>query len=240
MLYIDHVQGDPFASPSRIRVRVKRNQTGISEKIARDQQRSIAAGDFLTRQCVKTIGRVVKGRRGSGKSGQVEMDRPDQQILERTSVLVNNEWVESRLTVGLPAAGRRILGEEAIKIFFQEVPTLVRESLLSTAINQEELEGHWQTYEEANLIRQRLRALGLVAFVTNGSILPRRSGVDDRPLNKGATVPFQSPPELEVEMDLPYSGKRKGMGIPQGITIIVATYSRATEAGYLDFFQCER
>ena len=58
-----------------------------------------------------------------------------------------------------------------------------------------------------------------MAFIANGSILPRESGVSNRPLKNG--TPFISPKSLEVELNLPNKGKIKGMGIQKGITLIV-------------------
>jgi predicted ABC-class ATPase len=88
-------------------------------------------------------------------------------------------------------------------------------------------------------VRAALADAGLVAFVGNGAVLPRRSGVDDRPLSDG--VKFLSPPSLEVAIETPNAGAIRGMGIPRGITLIVgggfhgkSTVLRAVEAGIWD------
>ena len=46
MLFIDHVQGDPFASPSRIRVRVLQPEAGFPEYFYNNPERCIALGDI--------------------------------------------------------------------------------------------------------------------------------------------------------------------------------------------------
>ena len=86
-------------------------------------------------------------------------------------------------------------------------------------------------------IRKWLSETGLVAFIADGSILPRRSGVDDRPLLVNP-VPFYSPDELAVNVDLPHQGMVRGMGIPPGVTLIVgggfhgkSTFLNALEVG---------
>ena len=55
--------------------------------------------------------------------------------------------------------------------------------------------------------------------MANGSILPRQSGVSDRPMKDG--IPFVSPKSMEVTLDLPHHGPLSGMGIRRGITLIV-------------------
>jgi predicted ABC-class ATPase len=65
----------------------------------------------------------------------------------------------------------------------------------------------------------QLKEKNLVAFVANGAILPRESGVSGKPMKNG--VPFFSPASMEVTMELPHYGTLKGMGIRRGITLIV-------------------
>ena len=74
--------------------------------------------------------------------------------------------------------------------------------------------------EDQKAIREALPRLGLCAFVADGSILPRESGVSSRPM-KGA-VAFQAPPELAVTLELPHRGLVRGMGqSPRGSPLIV-------------------
>ncbi|GAI51123.1 unnamed protein product, partial [marine sediment metagenome] len=61
----------------------------------------------------------------------------------------------------------------------------------------------------------------LISFIKNGSILPRRSGVSDSPLPISEAIAFKSPPELEVTLEAPNTGKITGMGIPEGVTLII-------------------
>ena len=68
-------------------------------------------------------------------------------------------------------------------------------------------------------LRRQLKERGLTGFVANGAILPRESGISDRPMRDA--VPFISPESLQIEIELPHKGKMIGMGIPKGITVIV-------------------
>lgn len=219
-LYIDHVQGDPFAPPSRVRVRVKQRDAGFPPDTYSTKSRRIALADFLTRQFA-AIAERVEWRTGTGHSGLIAIDKPGQEILERTSVVITEEYVEARFVVGLPAKGRRILGPEAVELLCRKVPHVVRGSLFFHKLNREKLYLHILTSEDADWLREQLPKRGLVAFIADGSILPRRSGIDDRPLPPEKAVPFHSPESLRIEFFLPNRGLVKGMGIPEGVTLIV-------------------
>ncbi len=214
-LRIDHVQGDPFAAPSRVRLRREHDFPGWTYE---NGSRAVALCDFLARQVHASIRRHARGGRGSGKSGVVAIDRPGQEVLERTSVVLDGPWVEARLTVGLPAFGRRIAGRQAQALFGEELPAIVRDSLCWGALDARALRDHLLLNEDADVLRDRLAELGLIAFVADGALLPRASGVDPRPLNGG--IPFQSPPSMRVEIELP-NRTVAGMGIPEGVTLIV-------------------
>jgi predicted ABC-class ATPase len=130
-------------------------------------------------------------------------------------------FVEARFVVGLPAFGRRIAGRHAESIFFEEIPRIVRAALLYESLDAEVLSIHTKTAEDADSLRESLDGLGIVAFVADGSILPRASGIDPSPLAKGKIVPFRSPESLRVEMKRPNFGPITGMGIPKGVNLIV-------------------
>lgn len=238
VLYVDHVQGDPFAAPSRIRVEVPQSSARLPADTFSSRSRGIALRDFLTRRFCLEAHRHSKGNRGSGASGRIAMDRPNQEILERTSVFVTGDVVEARLVMGLPAFGRSVAATHAIDMFFTELPQIVRSSLVFDSLDRDELYRHILVAEDADFLREQLDDLGLVAFVADGAILPRASGIDPRPLTRGTVVPFESPEALRVTIDLPSHGSISGTGIPQGITVIVgggyhgkSTLLRALEMG---------
>jgi predicted ABC-class ATPase len=214
-LFIDHVQGDPFAAPSWVRIRLQHDMPAWAFE---NRSREVALCDFLTRKFARAISRHAKGDRGSGKSGSIFIDRPGQEILERTSVLRYDDILEVRFLVGLPAFGRRIAGKQAQAIFDEELPAIVEDSLFFGALKEADLREHVQTNEDADVLRGRLKELGLNAFVADGALLPRASGVDPRPLRGG--VPFKSPESLRLEIELLHRTVT-GMGIPEGITLIV-------------------
>jgi predicted ABC-class ATPase len=216
-LFIDRVQRDPFAPPSLIRVRTKENtfDPGLFE----NGVRRVAFEDFLTRAVDAAIRGVVRGNRGSGGSGRVEIQRPSQVVVSRSSMVVSSRYVEARMAVGLPARGRTVDARAAWTVLLEELPEVVRRSLVPGGVDVDRARLQVETVEDADDLRRRLPELGLVAFVADGAILPRESGASDRPLREGA-VPFESPEELRVRVELPNRGEIVGMGIAEGVTLV--------------------
>ena len=221
-LYVDHVQGDPFAAPSKIRVRIPMTQAGLPPAFWDGRVRRLATEDFLARQVRQGIGKSTQ--RGSGKSGRIEIDAGGQQILERTSIKLTAEFVEARLQVGLPARGRTVLGRQAADMLLHQIPELVERTLYWSSLPQQRCQEFVECVENQEHLRDQLVQRDLVAFIANGSVLPRESGACDRPLRQAA-VPFRSPQNLEVQLDLlhPVKGETRigGLGIPRGVTLIV-------------------
>jgi predicted ABC-class ATPase len=219
-LHIDHVQGDPFAAPSRLRAQVSLSKAGFPVPFFERRIKRIALQDFIARQFKTILVKVAKDRRGTGKGGLINIDSGGQEILERSAVSIDAQGVEVRFTVGLPAEGRRILGKEATAVFFQEIPQILEQTLSFQHYDSSKVRRHVEVAEDQEAIREQLEKKGLVAFIGDMSILPRRSGIDERPLTQNV-VPFYYPPELEAEMIVPNRGRIKGMGIPKGVTLIV-------------------
>ena len=224
-LYIDHVQGDPFAAPSKVRVRVPMQVAGLPEGLFGNRVRALALADFLARQVHRAVGQVGTGRRGSGKSGLITIDAGRQEVLERTAVVLKPEWVEARLQVGLPAQGRRVMGRAAADILCEELPRIAQKGLHWGQIPQRPAQAFVECVENQEHIRGKLDAMGLVAFVANGAILPRESGATDRPMRGEEAVAFRSAEPLEVSIEVPNAvdgaETLSGMGIPKGVTLIV-------------------
>ena len=236
VLSIDHVQGDPFASPSRVRIIIDNKIAQIPEELFDNKNKAIAVCDFLTRLFSKNIKNQSEKIFGSGKSGLIEISRCPQEILERTAIIRNKNFFEARFYVGFPARGRSVLARELEKIIFNIIPNIVENTFIYKNINKLNLINRVKLIEDQFYIRKNLKEKGLVAFVANESILPRESGVSARPLRNGKK--FISPQALEVEFDTPNRGKIKGMGIPKGITLIIgggyhgkSTLLRALELG---------
>lgn len=241
LLSIDHVQGDPFAAPSDVSVLVK--DPGFPSDILRTRQTRIAAEDRILRFFGQALHRQSRPGKGSGKSGKLSVTRPGQETLERTSChLYEDGSVRVRFNIGFPANGRRILARELERILFVTLPTVVNESLIYknyTPKMKEELQETWQLAMDQTAIRDQLKALNLAAFVADGSILPRESGVSQKPMQEA--VAFAAPESLAVEVETPFRGRIRGLGIRKGVTLIAgggyhgkSTLLEALERGVYD------
>lgn len=221
VLSIDHVQGDPFAAPSKVSVQIKGAQAGFPAYLYDKKHKRIALQDYLLRQFGKEVSAFAFQAKGSGKSGLMSVSRPGQEILERSACSIQEEKgdILLRLEIGFPANGRTINARELEKILFDFLPECVKKSLYYKSLDSEKVQQVMELSEDQQYIREELKKRDLSAFVADGSILPRESGVSQKPM-KGA-VKFQAPASLRVSMELPFHGTLTGMGIPKGITLIV-------------------
>lgn len=219
MLSIDHVQGDPFALPSRISIRANRMQHGIPKEFHHSRIRCTALEDFLGRHIAVAVTKYVKGRRGSGRSGEISIACNRQQVLRRNAVLVDDELIEARLLFALPGSGRSIPPGEAAEMFFNELPQLIAAGLLWSGRDLSEMRQHIEQVEDQETLRELLPTAAAIAFVADGSSLARHSGIDDRPLL--SAVPVEAPPSLCHSFTLPNAGTVRGLLIPRGVTLIV-------------------
>lgn len=220
ILSIDHVQGDPFAAPSKVSIQVPGKTAGFPSDLFQEKHKRTALQDYLIRKFAREAETFNFKAKGSGKSGLLSVSRCGQEILERTACEIRLDGtVIVRMEIGFPANGRTINSRELIKILFDFLPGCVKKSLFYVSLNKADVQKNAELAEDQQYIREQLPKLGLAAFVANGSILPRESGVSNRPMKQA--VAFQSPKSMEVSIDLPNYGKIAGMGIKQGITLIV-------------------
>ncbi len=220
VLHIDNVQSDPFAPPSRVRISLKQDVAGFPSACFSNRIRKIGLEDYLTRAFCQAV-KAGSEQGKSGPSSSLSIDFPGQEVLERTSMEVDARRVEARFAVGLPARGRTILGRKAEAVLLQEIPGIARSALCYESLDRRALWRHICCCEDQEALRGQLAERGLVAFVGNGSILPRQSGVSDKPLSEARVIPFSSPQELEVTFNLPHRGEVSGMGLRSGVTLIV-------------------
>lgn len=228
---IDRVQADPYASPSKVRLILPMKTAGIPQHLVDDATGRVAVADFLARRI----------QADSHRSRNVHIGDIGQQVLERTHVLVTPDRVEARLLVGLPAKGRRILGRQAAHLLADDLPHIADDCLRHDRFDPADvraLEEHVALLRDQEALRAQLKSRKLVAFVGNGAILPRAAGDSDRPLAANQATAFESPESLSQTFELPSGRTVTGMGIPEGLTVIVgggyhgkSTLLRALEHG---------
>lgn len=221
VLGIDHVQGDPFASPSRLSIQIDGAKAAFPPAYYKEKHCRIALQDYLNRLFYQEIEKYTFKAKGSGKSGLISVSRCGQEILERSAVTIRpaDGQLLVRFSVGFPANGRTINASQLERILFEFLPACVTATLFYRRLPAAKVQSVIHLAEDQQFIRSQLASLGLCAFVANGSILPRQSGVSDRPMKDG--IPFVSPKSMEVTIDLPHHGPLSGMGIRRGITLIV-------------------
>ena len=241
-LSIDHVQGDPFATPSSVSVIVPGTSAGFPEDFYATSNRRIALQDHLLRLFERALHKT--GDAGSGKSGQVATSRPGQEILERTALRISQAdgSVTARFEIGFPANGRTINVRPLLQILEGLLPEVIRRTLTWKGVNQRKVLAVLNLADDQLALRSALEPAGLCAFVADGSILPRQSGISQLPMKDA--VPTCSPESLAVEVELPHRGKVRGMGIKKGITLIVgggyhgkSTLLQALERGVYDHIE---
>lgn len=220
-LGIDHVQGDPFASPSRLSIRVSGARAAFPPAFYKEKYCRIALQDYLNRLFYREVEKYTFKAKGSGKSGLIAVSRCGQEILERSAVTLHpaDGSLLVRFACGFPANGRTINASQLERILFDFLPACVQSVLFYKKLRPDAVKAVIDLAEDQHFIRTRLEDCGLCAFVANGSVLPRQSGVSDLPMKDG--IPFVSPASLEVTMQLPHRGSVTGMGIRRGITLIV-------------------
>lgn len=238
-LNIEHVQGDPFAAPSRLSVEAEHKIAGFPASYYGTKWNKTALEDYLIRRFHRQADKFCFQAKGSGKSGIITVSRCGQEIIERTACEITADNVIVRFEVGFPANGRTINAPELEKILFDFIPVCVEQSLYYDKTPKQELEKIIFLAEDQYFIREEMKKQDIAAFIADGSILPRESGVSDRPLKDG--IPFHSPETMAVTFHLPHKGNLRGMGIRKGITLIVgggyhgkSTLLKALERGVYD------
>ena len=115
-------RGTHSQAPSRLRAMIPSEVAGFPERLYATRGRAIGLSCYLAR----TFATEASGgstRRGSGKSGEIRIEAPGQQVLANTAVQVHVDGtVEARFTVGLPAQGRRVLGRQARQLLLEALP----------------------------------------------------------------------------------------------------------------------
>ena len=208
-LFIDHVQGDPYASASRFRATRAWSLTGLEWLKDESPAFQRAARDFIAR----SFEQFAK------QENTVSIALNGQTVLDSTAVLFTEEGIELRFRVNLPAEGRSVLGKKANNILTFHLPKFIRRATLERELDKEAMVKHCQVVEDQSALREQLEAHNLVAFVANGSVLPRIAGNCDLPMKEA--VEFMAPESLQVTLHAPNKGYVTGLGIPKGITLIV-------------------
>ena len=220
VLHIVHVQGDPFAAPSDLAVTVKAQDARWPQNACVRYETRVALQDMILRRLSLKLSSVSGKAGGSGKSGSLSASRPGQEILDRSACQLGAKGdVTLRFYAGFPAAGRTVLAGELEKMLFRFLPDIVRETAYAAAWQKEAVQKILNLAEDQAFLRQELERRSLCAFVADGAILPRESGISQKPLTDA--LPFRSPEKDRITLELPHYGTISGMAVKRGITLII-------------------
>ena len=212
VLELLHVQGDPFAPASRVLLKTSLQKLGYAPVWGSNFERRLALSDFLLRR----LSAVVQ-EHFPEKNAPVAIENPGPEMLVRNSLWIDNGDLRVCLQVRLPGEGRKIESEAAAEILTMVLPDLVSASLYNDSSRAAQLEAHYGVLADRVEILAELNKRGLCAFVPDGAVLPRASGLSEAPLKDA--VPFVAPPEMAVTLEI--CGREiRGMGIPRGVTVI--------------------
>jgi predicted ABC-class ATPase len=207
-----HVQGDPYAPASRVTIRAKLQILGYAAEWGGSFERRLALSDFLHRK----LSRLVQ-EKYPDKDAAVIFDVAGPEMLVRNSLWIDNGELRACLQVKLPGEGRKIQAELAAEILTMVLPDLVSAGLYYDKSDEGALQEHYRVLAERKEILSQIDACGLCAFVPDGAVLPRASGLSEMPLEKA--IPFVAPEEMAVTLNV--CGREiRGMGIPKGISVI--------------------
>ncbi|MCD6592071.1 MAG: ATP-binding protein, partial [Thaumarchaeota archaeon] len=190
---LTRIQGDPYAPPSVIEITIPPNVHKLPNKFL-DERCIIPLLDYLAR-LLHLHSRRLRRKCGTGNSGYLGIPKPSPCILRRSCVDISGRSLVFRLFIGLPARGRRILGDKAREILLDKIPELVRAVIFQARV-REDLEKHISLYLDQEYIRRWLYESDALAFIGDGSILPRESSYSIKPLK--TAIPIKSPPELRA------------------------------------------
>ncbi|MDP9833696.1 ABC-ATPase domain-containing protein [Gleimia europaea] len=212
-LHIDRVQSDPYAPPSQLRATASPVKMGIPEDLLDTREKRVAVADFLAREFAKN----------SSKTPEIRIARCGQEILERSYASVDKSTVEVRFQCQFPARGRTIMGRSMARLADVDIPYTVMDTFdfvsEDAAQHLANLRRHVETYVDYQALQAALADNDWIGFVANESVLARRSGISDYPMDEA--VRFTSPQSLEQTVTLPHAGEVKGMALKPGITVIV-------------------
>ncbi len=209
-LFIDDLVLSEPEPVFNVRARIAQDTALFPDDTYSSRAREIALRDYITRRFNENC-----------SSRKISIETPGQEILGRTSVLIDNNFLEVRFKAVLHWAEGKINSKETDSLFFEELPVIVESSALFQNLDKDLLYKHIETNEDADFLRAELENIRLIAFVAEGSRLPT---------GDGGFMPFTSPENLKMDVELPNLGQITGLGIPRGITFILGEDSQAKSA----------
>ncbi len=217
-------------------VNVHQEALYLGEEIA---PKATAYEDYLLRKLSQAMNELCLSYQNDHKSSR---EKPHFSMQTVTSVVQRRngcryqqerERFRLRIHFKVPLINEIYLNAKSFVRTVKDMLELVCDTL--ETLDKEELRKHIELYGRQQEIREFLKENGYMAFVGNGSILPRQ-GETEEPM-VGA-IPFKSPKEMEIQILLKDGSSISGMGLKKGVTVITgggysgkSTLLDALEAG---------
>jgi predicted ABC-class ATPase len=229
--YVIKCAGIDFESSATVNpvfsIRIPQTIAEIPEYLFDSPVRRTAMEDLLLRRLASNLGRIANYDHNGIARRHVGVASPNQKILPRNALLLTKEYIEVRVEVTLPVQsvvidGEPLLsidGEMAQQIFFEDLPEVISNSMLYCNIDVAEADEHVNNMEDADRLRQYLGASGQVSFVAEGALLTRQAGQDVPDYER--LLPVEVDSALTEEVEVPHAGTVRGLGIPNGLTLIL-------------------
>lgn len=209
-VFVDWVQKDLGASPTRLRVRVDQGTARFPKRFVSTPDARRATADWIARQA-----EAVARRRSADPSAQLGVDTGGPAVLERTAVDLRAETVELRLHYRIATDSALALSSAWERLFFSDLPTLAREALLFDSSTSDQLRQHVECVEDQAQLRARLPELGWVAFLADGTPI-------DEARSRDEPGPVLNAPEaLRQSVTVTNGDTSVGLALPEGVTVVV-------------------
>lgn len=202
----------------------------------------VFAEDVLLRQLSPALKELndsyLNDKKADYLIGKIECQPVDSIVCRRSGLLYDQD-VDAfilKLRVTFPTgSGSTVLGKRMAR-FLSDILKLVDEK---TAYgDSENTEKRFRVYLCQQQVRKWCRDNGYIAFLAEGSILPRRGDTDDPDPN---AIPFRSPEQYRVSIPLDDGDSITGMGLKRGVTVITGagfsgktTLLEAIDSGIFD------
>ncbi len=208
-------------------IRVPQTIAEIPEYLFDSPVRRTAMEDLLLRRLSVSIEAIANYDHNGIARRHIHSAMPNQKILPRNALLLTKEYIEVHVQVTLPVQQVIVDGEPMVSvdaemaqhIFFDDLPEIVSNSLLYCNINAAEADQFVNNMEDADRLRQHLGASGQVSFVAEGSLVARMGGADLPDYEQ--LTPIEIDENLAEEVEIPHGGSVRGLGIPNGLTLIL-------------------
>ncbi|HXP89406.1 MAG TPA: P-loop domain-containing protein [Fibrobacteria bacterium] len=213
-LSIDHIQGDPYAPASRMRLDLHPS-FHPNMVLPADPFERLALEDLFLREFSARLPSESLPA-GDGPGGRVRTVRPDETIRPRSACACGRS-LTLRFSFSFPAQGRRILSEPAAAVLADRVPALALE--IAGGLPPEKVRELAEHLRKRDRVRRAMDARGFAAFLPQGSATHRQA--DGRP--PPGAVRLRVPQGLVSTLALADGSSLEGLAIPRGITVVVGS-----------------